>query len=147
MAHKLSEFKEFDLLAGLPDDVLVCELQGQERVYEADTILWQEGDPAQEFIFVLEGTIEIFRFINGQRLHINTIEQGQTGGELPLLQGTPHPGNGKALTKVRTYALNENYFWQLMGYHPIIRQRVLAIWQSATCSFGQCLYSAKNSCH
>jgi signal transduction histidine kinase len=87
--------------------------------------MWQEGDEAKYFMVVLEGTFQIYRIIKGQRLFITNFTEGMTGGELPLLAGTPHPGNAAAITDVKLFRINEDNFWQMLSDCVSVRRKIL----------------------
>lgn len=123
---KLADFKHIDLFAGLSEEALEFELNGRLVTLRRGEPLFQEGDETREFFVVLEGTIRVYRIIKGQELPITDFSEGATGGEVPLLSGTPHLASGKALTDVRLLALGEDDFWALMSRFESIRRKVLA---------------------
>jgi signal transduction histidine kinase len=127
MSHpmKLKQLENIDLFADLSEEELLCDIQGETVAYKAGEQMWQEGDEARYFMIVLEGTFQIYRIIKGQRLFISNFTQGMTGGELPLLAGTPHPGNAAALTDVKLFRINEDNFWQMLSDCVSVRKKIL----------------------
>ncbi|MDQ4141184.1 MAG: cyclic nucleotide-binding domain-containing protein, partial [Bacteroidota bacterium] len=85
----LETLRNISLFEGLNDEQLSCDIVGELKEYHRGEIMWQEGDPARQFVVVLEGTLQIYRIVRGQRLLINKFTPGMTGGEVPLLAGTP----------------------------------------------------------
>ncbi|MDQ3290335.1 MAG: ATP-binding protein [Bacteroidota bacterium] len=122
----LEILRHISLFEGLSNEQLSCDVVGEIKEYRKGEIMWQEGDPARLFVVVLEGTLQIYRIVRGQRLLINRFTPGMTGGEVPLLAGTPHPGNAVALTDVKLFVIYEDEFWAMMGTCPIVRKRILA---------------------
>jgi signal transduction histidine kinase len=52
-------------------------------------------------------------------------KKGMSGGEMPLLAGTPHPGNARAITDVTLYRISEQNFWQLLADCEAVRRKIL----------------------
>lgn len=123
---KLSELEGIDLFANLGEDEMRCDIDGEIVSYPAGEIMWREGDEARYFMVVMEGTFQVYRIIRGQRLFISNFYKGMTGGELPLLAGTPHPGNCVAVTDVTLFRISEDNFWRLLSECVTVRRRILA---------------------
>lgn len=122
---KLGEFTSIDLFADIPHGSYALELEGEQIELEQGENLFQEGDVAHHFYVILEGTIQAYRIIKGQRLPITNFPAGTTGGEVPLLSGTPHLANGAALVKSKVLALSEETFWLVMGNCASARKKIL----------------------
>jgi signal transduction histidine kinase len=122
---KLKQLENIDLFADLSEQDLMCDIQGEIIEFKAGEVMWQEGDEAKYFMIVLEGTFQIYRIIKGQRLFISNFTEGMTGGELPLLAGTPHPGNAAAITDVKLLRINEENFWQMLSDCLPVRKKIL----------------------
>lgn len=123
---KLRDFKHIDLFADLSEGALDFEIGGRLVELDQGEQLFQEGDETREFFIVLEGTIRVYRIIKGQELPITDFNKGATGGEVPLLSGTPHLANGKTLSEVKLLVLDEAAFWVLMSRFESVRRKVLA---------------------
>lgn len=123
---KLNELKEISLFSDLSEEELSCDISGETVVFTKGDIMWQEGDEARHFMVVLEGSFQIYRLIKGERLYLTDFHKGMTGGELPLLAGTPHPGNAVALTDVKLFRINEDNFWKMIGECETLRRKILA---------------------
>ncbi len=121
----LHDLGDIELFADLDAEELSCEIRGETVHYRAGEVMWQEGDEARAFMLVLEGEFEIYRNIKGERLHISIFRKGMSGGELPLLAGTPHPGNARALTDVTLFRIGEQDFWQLLADCGAVRRKIL----------------------
>lgn len=122
---KLKQLENIDLFADLSEEELLCDIQGETIEYKAGEQMWLEGEEAKFFMVVLEGTFQIYRIIKGQRLFISNFTKGMTGGELPLLAGTPHPGNAAAVTDVKLFRINEDNFWQMLSDCIPVRKKIL----------------------
>jgi signal transduction histidine kinase len=121
----LQDLGEIALFADLDEGELACEIEGETVYYPAGEVMWREGDPANAFMLVLDGEFEIYRIIKGEKLHISLFKKGMSGGEMPLLAGTPHPGNARAITDVTLYRIGEQNFWQLLADCEAVRRKIL----------------------
>lgn len=117
---------EVDLFSGLDEEEIGCEVNGDVIELKQGEILFNEGEEARHFYVVLDGTLQAYRVINGQKLPITNFTKGMTGGEVPLLAGTPHLANGVALTDAKLLRLSEEYFWSMIGNCGTVRRKILA---------------------
>lgn len=122
----LNDVKDIDLFADLTDEQFHVEVKGEVITLKEGEALFYEGDAARNFYVVLEGTLEVYRMIKGQKVVITTFTNGMTGGEVPLLSGTPHLANGVAMTDLKLLRIDEKDFWTLIGNCSTVRSRVLA---------------------
>lgn len=122
---KLKKLEFIELFSDLDEKDLSCDICGETVDYPAGQVMWQEGDEARYFMAVLEGTFQVYRIIKGQRLFISNFTKGMTGGELPLLAGTPHPGNAAAITNVKLLRIDEDNFWKMLAECVPVRKKIL----------------------
>ncbi|MER3447247.1 MAG: ATPase [Candidatus Dadabacteria bacterium] len=120
----INQIKNVDLFSELSEKEMSCEINGDLIELKQGEILFNEGDEARHFYVVLEGTIQAYRIINGQRL--TNFTKGMTGGEVPLLLGTHHLANCVALTDAKLLRLDEKSFWTMIGNCETVRTKILA---------------------
>ena len=79
-----------------------------ERTYDADELVFEEGQPGAALFLVLDGkvAVEIFRETSTTRLAV--LERGAFFGEMALLDETPRSATARALERTRTLALYRN---------------------------------------
>jgi len=79
-----------------------------ERTYDADELVFEEGQPGAALFLVLDGkvAVEIFRETSTTRLAV--LEKGAFFGEMALLDETPRSATARALERTRTLALYRN---------------------------------------
>jgi len=79
-----------------------------ERIYEADELIFEEGQPVAALFLILDGkiAIEICRESSTTRLAV--LESGAFFGEMALLDDTPRSANARALEPTQTLALYRN---------------------------------------
>jgi len=89
-----------------------------ERTYEADELIFEEGQPGAALFLILDGeiAIEIYRETSTTRLAV--LEGGAFFGEMALLDETPRSANARALERTRTLALYRNDLNGLVYQHP-----------------------------
>ena len=113
------------LFADLEREELHCSIHGESQFFKAGETVFREGDPVKGFLVILEGTLQVYRMIRGQRVVISDFTTGMTGGEVPLLSGTPHLAHGQALTDLRLFTMDAAAFWKMMGECSVVRERIL----------------------
>ena len=121
----VSDLKDIDLFSDLTEDQLAQDIVGELIELKHGEVLFNEGEDAQCIFIILDGTLEVYRNINGQKLIINTFSKGMSFGEVPLLSGSPHLANGIALTDLRLFKIKENDFWCMLSNCVSIRKKVL----------------------
>lgn len=124
-AVKLEELQHVELFAELKEEDWECEIEGEMVEYQEGEVLFREGDPACCFYVFLEGTVQLHRTVRDQQVFIQNFYEKTTGGEVPILSGTPHQGTAVALTYVRVFELSEKNFWMMMGECETVRKKIL----------------------
>jgi signal transduction histidine kinase len=122
----IKELKDIDLFSGVSDEELEEDVKGVMVELKKGDHLFYEGDSARSFYVFLDGTLEIYRIIKGEKLEIGHFTKGMTGGEVPLLSGTPHLANGVAVTDMKIFAMDEDEFWYMMGNCSTARGKILS---------------------
>lgn len=120
-----SELKSIDLFAQVEENEFEKEIKGELVVYKEGEHLFKVGDPANFFNVILEGVLETYKVIQGNRLPLMSFTRGMTGGEVPLLSGNPHMANGVAKTDIKIFRISKEAFWQMMGSCESVRNHVL----------------------
>ncbi len=83
------------------------------KTYQAQDIIFRQGEMGDAAMIVQAGTIEIFVF-DGQQSHIITrFEKGSVFGELSLIDHLKRSASARALTPVELLVLDQSSFDQL----------------------------------
>ncbi|MGB3184160.1 MAG: ATP-binding protein [Cyclobacteriaceae bacterium] len=122
----IRELQHIQLFKGLSEGEINCDIRGTEKVLETGDILFREGEEATFLFLVLEGTLELYRFIKGEKLTVSEFTTGTTGGEVALLGGTAHLAECQAQEPTTLFCLDKDQFWKMMGDCTTIRERILA---------------------
>lgn len=121
----LELLRQIPLFKNLTDEQLKCVPPGTEVWLESGQILFKQGDTAQYFYLVIEGSVRITREVSKQKIVLGTYDTGMFFGEVPLLAGTLHLASGQAVSKSHLCCLREEDFWHVLTICPSIRKLVL----------------------
>lgn len=122
----MSERETVDFLSTVPllegrDEADLMELARvvRRRTVRAGEILWRQGDPAREMMFIVDGAVSAFLHLAGNR----TLEIGRAGpreivGEIGLLDGGGHTMSVRVAETATVLALGRLDFAALLaGQH------------------------------
>jgi CRP/FNR family cyclic AMP-dependent transcriptional regulator len=78
-----------------------------ERTYDADELIFEEGQPGAALFLILDGkvAVEVFRETTTR---LAVLQKGAFFGEMALLDETPRSATARALERTRTLALYRN---------------------------------------
>ncbi|MUL37562.1 ATP-binding protein [Gloeocapsopsis dulcis] len=128
MANLKQTLQQIPLFSALDDEQIQWLVkQGSEITLPAGTQIAKQGDPADGFYIILDGTTKWTRTVNGQSVHAVTLGAGEVFAELILLLDEPYPTTGYTLTEVRVYKLSPETFWELMQRAPTTERQILKI--------------------
>lgn len=122
MDEKLTLLSKVPLFAGLgTKDLREVGRLADEVDVRAGKVLAKEGESAEEFFIILEGTISISR--DGRR--IRDLGPGEFFGELALLGRIPRTATATASTPARLLVVAHREFASLLANHPTIQGKIL----------------------
>jgi CRP/FNR family cyclic AMP-dependent transcriptional regulator len=91
------------------------------REIDAGETLCREGDPGDNICFVTSGRLTVYRStVSGDKVQINTLNIGQSFGEMALIENTPRSATVKAYTPSRLLVLDRIDFEAIITEHPAI---------------------------
>jgi CRP/FNR family transcriptional regulator, cyclic AMP receptor protein len=103
------------LFAGLPRRLLArLATRFFEKVYHADEVVFEEGDPGRALFVVVEGSVEITRATTQGPYVLNTLGPGDAFGELALIDDFPRSASARVATAGRLLILYKSDFDALM---------------------------------
>ena len=98
-----------------------------ERHYEADELVFTEGDEGDEMLVVLAGEMVAFRRNGDTIVPIRTVGPGEHVGELALLRGRPRSSDVRAGSNgARALALGGNELHVILEERPTVALAMLA---------------------
>jgi hypothetical protein len=95
------------------------------REIDVGTILFNEGDAAEEAFLILEGSIEIFIINNDKHQSLAQLEAGEIIGEMALFTDEVRSVSAKALTPLKLRPLTKQNLLFNLNEHPEISIRLI----------------------
>lgn len=93
----------------------------REQELEKGEVLFEEGDPGNSVCFIMEGALEILKTTDfGDVAVLATLVQGNSIGEMSLLDGRPRSATTRAVVKTRVVVLSKNMFERIINARPRI---------------------------
>jgi CRP-like cAMP-binding protein len=77
------------------------------RVVEAGEVIFRQGDQGADMFVIQSGIIEISRGVDGERVVIGRLGQGDFFGEMSLLESLPRDGDAVAVTRAELLAITQ----------------------------------------
>lgn len=125
------------VFAGVPEARLAGALSRAEQIaVPAGTTVIRQGDPADRFYVILDGTFEVDRAEahGAAPARIRTMGPDEVFGEIGLLKGKPRSATVTALTDARLLALGASDFLELVASAAEVGPRLLALHRGAASS-------------
>jgi CRP/FNR family transcriptional regulator, cyclic AMP receptor protein len=119
---KVERLREAPLFAALTKDELeqLAKLTEDLEV-DAGKVLCREGEPAQEFFVIIDGTAEATK--DGKSLA--TMGQGDFFGEIALIEDIPRTATVTATSPLRFFVLTRQTFWSMVDRLPDVERKIL----------------------
>ncbi|MBW4648565.1 MAG: cyclic nucleotide-binding domain-containing protein [Kastovskya adunca ATA6-11-RM4] len=112
----LHDPKQVTLFPKLPDEVLQeMKHYGTEIQLEAGDVLFSEGDKEYNFHVVLEGEIQITKFVGGEKRLLTIHHRGEFMGELSLLTGAGTIASAHAAIASRVLRIERDAFKRIIA--------------------------------
>ena len=109
-------------LTGIDFDLL-SRYGGKPVSLEKGDVIFREGDAADCFYVVRDGTIDITL---GNRV-LKPLQRGEIFGEMSLIDGKPRSASALAQTKATVIPINEEQFLFLVGKLPYFALNVMRV--------------------
>ncbi|MDP9483996.1 MAG: MFS transporter, partial [Chloroflexota bacterium] len=123
------------VFAGVPEARLASAFsRAEEVVVSAGTTIIHQGDPADRFYVILDGSFAVDRAETpgAAPARLRTMGSDEVFGEIGLLTGAPRSATVTALTDARLLALGAADFLELVGSAAEVGPRLLALHRGAT---------------
>lgn len=99
-------FRRTVLFSTLEDsEILEFKPYIYERKYNADEIVFHQGDPSKAMFFVKSGKVQLRMQLGNYSRRLITLTEGQVFGENCLVEDKPHPLNAIVMEKSSLYVL------------------------------------------
>lgn len=106
------------------------------RTCQAGEIIFNQGDTGRHMYLILNGSVEIYKTIDGRRQSISRLGSGEIFGEMGLLTDEPRCATAAAVEPTRLIVVNDQAFSnallnnRLPIIKPLTRQLVLRLKES-----------------
>ncbi len=91
------------------------------REYEPGEIIIQEGEPGDELLLVLDGTVDLLK----EGAYITSFKRGDHFGEMALVDRSPRSATASARDKARLLVIKQNDFYKILSKEPEISVKLL----------------------
>jgi CRP/FNR family transcriptional regulator len=109
-------------------EVAALAQRAVEKRFEANDMLFWEGEPCAGVFLIAQGSVKIFRTSpNGREVMLAIESAPSSVAELPLFDGGPYPASVRALEPVVTLFINKTDFQQVCRQYPDVALKVLAV--------------------
>jgi adenylate cyclase len=104
------------------NDVMLDYIYRTSRfvTYPANTVLCRQGEIEQAFYILVTGEVDIFRYQDGVRVHIGTLEHGESFGEIALILNSPRTADIETRTAVSVIEVERRIFENYLNTQPEI---------------------------
>jgi diguanylate cyclase (GGDEF)-like protein len=98
---------------------------GREKALEAGAVLWQEGDPGDHVILLLEGRLEVsHRTPDGEEIVLRHLYPGAVAGEMAALDGQARSATVRARSASRALLIPADRFRQFLRERPDVLEQL-----------------------
>ena len=104
---------------------------GTVTTLEANSFLFEQGDPAKNLFIILDGWAQISRLErDGSTTLIAAFHKGESLAEVAALLGRPYPGSGQAMTPLKVLSINGSMLLDIMqNNRAILAQSLASVYQ------------------
>jgi thioredoxin reductase (NADPH) len=110
-----------------PAHVALLRGAGTERDVAEDELVYRSGEPADRFIYVLDGTFELYDPVRRQRVGANTLGAGQFIGEIAFLNGGAMLNTIRATSAGRVIEVPRQAVLDLMAATPEMSDIIVSV--------------------
>jgi signal transduction histidine kinase len=125
IANELRIVEEF---GDLPDDELLWLADHvSEKTYNPGDIISKDGEPANDFIILIEGLLQYRRDSDSRDNRVWDMEPGEVGGKLPYSRLTHYTGSLRAAQASRVLVGSVDVFPEMIRDTPLLTQRLVGM--------------------
>ncbi len=105
-------------------DLVIVSMNPHELA--ANTTVFKEGAHGNYVCFVVDGTLQVLKSTdNGRESVIATLSEGQSVGEMAIIDGLPRSATVKSVTPASLLLLKRDDFNSLLSKHPEVAAKIL----------------------
>jgi len=117
----INAFKQSESLSHLSSvDLNFLQEKGTVKSYQKGDFIFQAGDKADEFIYILSGRFRIFLTQNGETREVGTLTPYDLSGVLPYSRMTHAGGSAECREDGEIFTLHRDHFREIIvDHHPL----------------------------
>src|SRR5918996_306922 len=95
------------------------------RRFEADEILFRQGDPSDVAIQILSGSADVLRGVGDEAIVLGTVQAGEFVGEMGVLEGRPRSATVRATAPLEAELIERQAFLDRVSDEPELARKLL----------------------
>ena len=100
-------------------------IEGNKRIYSADTVLYAQGEPAEELYVIQSGSVKITKIVNNSESLLSVLKAGDFVGELAILESKPRSVTAVTHEECVLLAISKDTFSHVAVSNPQIISRLI----------------------
>ena len=127
------ELRIVEEFGDLPDDELSWLANHvEEKTFNPGECVSKEGDPADDFIILIDGLLQYRRDSDTTDNRVWDMEPGEVGGKLPYSRLTHYAGSVRAAKPSRVLVGSVDVFPEMIRDAPLLTQRLVGMMRDRT---------------
>jgi CRP-like cAMP-binding protein len=99
--------------------------EGNKRIYASDTVLYAQGEPAEELYVIQSGSVKITKIANDSEILLSVLKAGDFVGEMAILESKPRSVTAVTYEESVLLAINKDTFPHVALSNPQIISRLI----------------------
>jgi CRP-like cAMP-binding protein len=95
------------------------------RRFEADEILFRQGDPSDFALLILSGSVDVLREVGNDAIVLGMVRAGEFVGEMGVLEGRPRSATVRAASPVEAELIERQAFLDRVSDEPELARKLL----------------------
>ncbi|MDR2494637.1 MAG: cyclic nucleotide-binding domain-containing protein [Spirochaetaceae bacterium] len=100
-------------------------IAGNKKIYAADTVLYAQGEPAEELYVIQSGSVKITKIVNNSEILLAILKAGDFVGEMAILESKPRSVTAVTYEECALLAVSKETFPQVAASNPQIISRLI----------------------
>jgi serine/threonine protein kinase len=109
-ADKNLRYDSAEALGKEVDDVMRGKMEFKSRTFEAGEMLVRDGETGRECYILLNGSVRVYKDVDGREVTLSTLQEGDIVGEMALITNEPRSANVVALERTSALVLTHELF-------------------------------------
>ncbi len=103
-------------------------LLAKEKQFDANAVIFWEGDPSDWFYIVADGNIKVSKLASsGKEIILSFFGPGEMFGEVAVFENKPYPASAQAIEDTRLIGIKKSDFLQFLLRHPDVSLKIISI--------------------